>query len=207
MTPIQWSYGESDPAMMLWTASVERFSLTWPREDASVLELGCAQTDWLERMQAQNPALSLVGVDVFPQPRDLTQAGSAMDADLFAPDSFDAIVMLGALEHFGMGFYGDPVDDDGDTHTMQNVVRWLKPGGWVYFDVPCQPTYGVRPNRHFRDYSPAAVDERLLVPGLTERVRGYSWPEPNAGTWRDGPPTEPLVPYWFIAVVATKEAA
>jgi hypothetical protein len=93
-------------------------------------------------------------------------------------------VLLGALEHFGLGFYGDPIDDDGDTKTMQNIARWLKPGGWVYFDVPCQPTYSVRPNRHFRDYAPASVQERLIAPsGLTERCRGYSWPEPNAGAW------------------------
>jgi SAM-dependent methyltransferase len=87
-----------------------------------------------------------------------------MDSHLFAPETFDAVVMLGALEHFGLGFYGDPIDDDGDTKTMQNIARWLKPGGWVYFDVPCQPTYSVRPNRHFRDYAPASVQERLIAP-------------------------------------------
>jgi hypothetical protein len=105
-----------------------------------------------------------------------------------------------------LGFYGDPIDDDGDTKTMQNIARWLKPGGWVYFDVPCQPTYSVRPNRHFRDYAPASVQERLIAPsGLTERCRGYSWPEPNAGAWCEEP-TEALTPYWFVAVVADKES-
>ena len=200
-----WTYDGTDPALMLWTAAIQRFGIDLPPQ-ATVLELGCAETDWLERMQTQNPGLRLMGVDVYPQPRPLTVPGSAMDPALFEQESFDAIVLLGALEHFGLGFYGDPIDDDGDTHTMQNVCMWLKPGGWVYFDVPCQPQYGVRPNRHFRDYSPAAVNERLLVPGLTERARGYSWPEPIAGTWREGAPEDPLVPYWFVAVLAHKES-
>lgn len=203
---LRWRYDQTDPAMMLWTAAVERFDLSLPT-GARVLELGCAETDWLERMQVQHPDFEMIGVDVFPQPRPLTIAGNAMDADLFAANTFDAVVLLGALEHFGLGFYGDPIDDDGDTRTMENVARWLKPGGWVYFDVPCQPTYGVRPNRHFRDYSPDAVTSRLLVPRLTETARAYSWPEPTLGKWLDAAPTEPLVPYWFVAVVAVKEAA
>lgn len=199
-----WAYAETDPALMLWTAAVARWGLTWP-DEAFVLELGCAQTDWLERMQQQNPRASFVGIDVHPQERGpIARVGNAFDPTLFPAETFDAIVLLGALEHFGLGFYGDPVDDDGDTKTMQNVARWLKPGGWVYFDVPCQPTYGVRPNRHFRDYAPASVQERLIVPGLVERCRAYSQPEPIAGTWVDEP-TEPKVPYWFVAVVADKE--
>jgi SAM-dependent methyltransferase len=202
---INWTYGESDPGLMLWTASVQRWGLQWPCEKPRILELGCAEEDWLERMHAQNPDVQLTGVDVHPCNRPMTMTGSGFDPDLFAPESFDVVVMLGALEHFGLGFYGDPIDDDGDTKTMQNIVRWLAPDGWVYFDVPCQPTYSIRANRHFRDYSPAAVNERLLVPGLIERARGYSWPEPHAGTWRDGAPTEPLVPYWYVAVVADKE--
>lgn len=201
---MNWTYDQSDPAMMLWTAAVKLWSLDWPA-DANVLELGCAETDWIERITSLNPGISVTGVDVHPQPRGRTRVGSAMDPHLCEPDSLDAVVLLGALEHFGLGFYGDPIDDDGDTVTMQNIARWLKPGGWVYFDVPCQPTYSVRPNRHFRDYAPASVQERLIAPsGLTERCRGYSWPEPNAGTWCDEP-TGPLTPYWFVAAVADKE--
>lgn len=202
---MNWTYSHSDPAMMLWTAAVLLWSLDWPK-GANVLELGCAETDWLEQIQAQNPDICVTGVDVHSQPRGNVKVGSAMDANLFEPETFDAIVLLGALEHFGLGFYGDPIDDDGDTKTVQNIARWLKPGGWAYWDVPCQPTYSVRPNRHFRDYSPASIQERLIAPsGLIERCRGYSWPEPNAGAWCDEP-KEPLVPYWFVAVVADKES-
>lgn len=200
---MNWIYGESDPAMMLFTAAKTRFGFDVP-EDARILELGCAETDFLERLQAQNPGYRLTGVDCFPQPRLNVIAGDACNPDLFAPETFDAIVLLGSLEHFGLGFYGDPIHDDGDTRAMQNLATWLKPGGWVYFDVPCNPTGYVTENRHFRVFSPEDVEARLIQPsGLTEVARGYSWPEPHAGTWCEEPNGH-LTPYWFVAVHAVK---
>ena len=203
-----WRYDDIDAALMLWTASVERFGLTWPG-GASILELGCAQTDFAERVIAQNPDVTYTGVDVTPD-REATGwvlvQGSALDATLFPAASFDVVVLLGALEHFGLGFYRDPIDDEGDTVTMQNVAAWLKPGGWVYFDVPCNPEFSIRTNRHYREYSPADIAGRLLVPGLRERVRGYSDCEPHAGTWLEGPPTAKKVPYHYVAVVADKDS-
>lgn len=203
-----WSYDQSDPALMLFTASLQRFHFRFPA-GSKVLELGCAESDWLERMHACDPTLELVGVDAREQARE-TQGfrvlkGSAMDSNLFAPESFDAIVLLGALEHFGLGFYGDPVDEDGDTQAMVNVGRWLRPKGLVYFDVPCQPTFRIAENRHFRSYGPTDIQRRLLWPaGLTEVNRGYSLPEPLAGTWCHEPTCD-RVPYWFVAVLAQKE--
>jgi SAM-dependent methyltransferase len=213
--PIIWSYDQSDPALMLWTAALEAWQMHLP-PDAQVLELGCAETDFLERLQAQNPGYQVTGVDCFQQPRAHVIAGDACDPTLFERGTFDAIILLGALEHFGLGFYGDPIHADpmtgepiGDVLAMQNIARWLKPGGWVYFDVPCNPMGRIMANRHFRIYSPSEVYERLIEePGYHAIARfdvrrGYSWPEPNAGTWCPEPNRE-LVPYWFVAVLAEK---
>lgn len=50
------------------------------------------------------------------------------------PDSsFDAVVSLCALEHFGLGRYGDEFDIDGDIKSMQEMIRVLKPGGHLIF--------------------------------------------------------------------------
>lgn len=207
---INWTYGESDPALMLWTAAYQRWGLRWPCAEPNVLELGCQESDFAERMIRLNPMVTVTGVDVREE-RAATgwrfvKADAAGDARLFPKAYFDAVVILGALEHFGLGFYGDPLRDDGDTRCMQHVAEWLKPGGWVYFDVPCNPTFSIAENRHFRTYAPASVGERLIVPGLVERVRGYSDCEPHAGSWMPGPPTEHKVPYHFVAVVADKPA-
>jgi SAM-dependent methyltransferase len=206
--PITWVYGESDPALMLWTACLDKWQMALPL-DAKVLELGCAETDFLERLHRLNPRYEVTGVDCYPQPRSNVIAGDACNPDLFQPETFDAVILLGALEHFGLGFYGDPIhqsgeDCVGDILAMVNVAHWLKPGGWVYFDVPCNPRGRIQENRHFRQYAPSEVKPRLLHPGgLREVERVYSWPEPNAGTFCEEPTGE-LVPYWFVSVLAEK---
>jgi SAM-dependent methyltransferase len=203
--PPRWVYDGADPALGLFTAAVARFGMRFPAH-SRVVELGCSESDWLERMARMDPTLDLVGVDARAQTgRDglaLRQA-SALDGDLFDEASCDWVVMLGALEHFGLGFYGDPVDPDGDRICLQHVARWLRPGGFLYFDVPCQPTYRIAENRHFRSYAPDDIQGRLLPPGLMEINRGYSLPEPDAGTWCHEP-TFDRVPYWFVAVLAQR---
>lgn len=213
MTPIVWRYAESDPGLMLFTASVDRFGLTWPCERPRVLELGCAETDFAERLTRFNPSVTFTGVDARAE-RSANGwtfvQGDARDRELFQAESFDVVLVLGALEHFGLGFYGDPVDGDrqqGDIATMRNIAHWLTAGGWVYFDVPCNPTFSLAANRHFRTYAPADVTDRLMVPGLVERCRGYSDCEPHAGVWLDGPPTAHKSPYHYVAVVADSPAS
>jgi len=201
-----WTYDHSDPALMLFTAAIERFNLTFPPH-ALIVELGCAESDWLDRMHRADSTFELIGVDARPHLRDAVgyevRVDDAQRPDLFEPDTLDRVVLLGALEHFGLGFYGDPQDEDGDTRTMQNIARWLRPHGFVYFDVPCQPTHRVSENRHFRSYSPASLTERLIVPGLVEVNRAYSLPEPHAGVWCHEPTIE-RCPYWFAAVLAQR---
>lgn len=202
-----WTYDRDDPAIMLFTAAVQRFNMRFTMSQR-IAELGCAETDWLERMHAMDRSLELIGVDARPQVREANgftlRQGNAMDASLFEPESLDWVVMLGALEHFGLGYYGDEKDSTGDAHTMQNVEAWLKPGGFVYFDVPAQPTYRVSPNHHYRMYGPNDVTKRLIAPtDLQEVNRAYSLPEPFAGTWCHEPTAE-RVPYWYVAVLAQK---
>jgi SAM-dependent methyltransferase len=48
----------------------------------------------------------------------------------------DSISCLHALEHFGWGRYGDPVDYSGYLKGFNNITRMLKPGGTFYFSVP-----------------------------------------------------------------------
>lgn len=48
-------------------------------------------------------------------------------------DSFDTIVSLCALEHFGLGRYGDEFDLDADKKAFNEMVRVLKPGGVLIF--------------------------------------------------------------------------
>lgn len=68
-----------------------------------------------------------------------------MQADLMAPlpdslvDYCDSLSCLHALEHFGLGRYGDPVRYDGHLLGFDNLHRILKSGGRFYFSVPLGP--------------------------------------------------------------------
>ncbi|MBU2026285.1 MAG: DUF268 domain-containing protein [Proteobacteria bacterium] len=51
-------------------------------------------------------------------------------------DYCDSLSCLHALEHFGLGRYGDPVDYNGHLVGWENMRRMLKKGGKFYFSVP-----------------------------------------------------------------------
>jgi SAM-dependent methyltransferase len=61
-------------------------------------------------------------------------------ADLMQPQEFenycDSISSLHAIEHFGLGRYGDPIDYHGYLKAIDNISRILQPGGKFYFSVP-----------------------------------------------------------------------
>ena len=52
----------------------------------------------------------------------------------------DSASCLHALEHFGLGRYGDPLNPDGHLIGLDNLWRLLKPGGKLYLSVPIGPT-------------------------------------------------------------------
>ena len=51
-------------------------------------------------------------------------------------NSCDSLSSLHALEHFGLGRYGDPIDADGHLKGFNNMYHILQEGGVFYFSVP-----------------------------------------------------------------------
>src|SRR5439155_9836158 len=51
----------------------------------------------------------------------------------------DSASCLHALEHFGLGRYGDPIDYQGHIKGLLNLHRMLEPGGRLYLSVPIGP--------------------------------------------------------------------
>lgn len=51
----------------------------------------------------------------------------------------DSLSCLHALEHFGLGRYGDVIDYEGHLKGFRNLVSLLKVGGKFYFSVPIGP--------------------------------------------------------------------
>lgn len=59
-----------------------------------------------------------------------------MDSGNLPIDYCDSISSLHALEHFGLGRYGDPIDPEGHIKGFNNITKILKSGGIFYFSVP-----------------------------------------------------------------------
>lgn len=191
-----------DGCLSIWADCYEGGPMSFP-EGAKVLEVGCAEADWMTPMLAVRPDLQIVGIDC----RRCERPAPTIEGDVLTyewPDaSFDAVVGVSSIEHIGLTHYGDPADPDGDTHCMERVVRWLKPGGWVYLDVPYDPAGYREDGTSHRVYDERTLS-RLIVPGLTLKRRWFA-PGEDKGLF-DEPPTAPIPwAYAYVALYAVKE--
>lgn len=162
---------QGDLCLGFWAEAWNRGVVKFPPK-AHVLEIGCAEADWIGPMLTERPDLGIWGIDW----RAVDRRGTVVQGDVltyeFPPVSFDAIVSVSAIEHIGLGSYNsDPLDADGDTKTMQRAYTWLKPGGWMYLDVPYRDPGGYHVTGNFRGYDDAAIQSRLIVGGFEEAWR------------------------------------
>lgn len=61
---------------------------------------------------------------------------SAVSLADFSDDSIQSLSCLHALEHFGLGRYGDEIDPDAPFRAVDALSRVLAPGGHLYLSVP-----------------------------------------------------------------------
>lgn len=60
----------------------------------------------------------------------------------------DSVSCLHALEHFGLGRYGDPIDPDGHIKGFNNILDLLNKGGRLYVSFPIGRSNEVHFNAH-----------------------------------------------------------
>ena len=77
-------------------------------------------------------------------------------------DYCDSVSCLHALEHMGLGRYGDPVSPRGHEAALRKLASVLCPGGVLYLSLPVG-----RPRVHFNAHR--VVDPKALV-GLAESI-------------------------------------
>lgn len=79
-------------------------------------------------------------IDVRPLPVQVDELhfirGDATYLSNIADGSLVSVSSLHALEHFGLGRYGDPVDPRAAEKAMATLQRVLAPGGTLYLSVP-----------------------------------------------------------------------
>ena len=69
-------------------------------------------------------------------PNVIFRQADIMNVDRSLYEITDSISSLHALEHFGLGRYGDPIRYDGFLVGFENITQMLKRGGIFYFSVP-----------------------------------------------------------------------
>lgn len=199
----------SDPGIGLFNACVKAGAPIRIDPGMTVLEVGCMEADWLHLAGRTWPDASFVGIDT-RAPQDIQQNGNRMRCkanvmdDLYAPDTFDGIVSLSALEHIGLGHYGDPLDPDGDTKAIANCWRWLKPGGFFYFDVPYDPTEYRVQGTECRVYNDDQAWTRLWQEPLAAAKARARWAwqgfsEAKNASVLVNKPTQPVKPFHYSA--------
>lgn len=85
-------------------------------------------------------------------------------------DYCDSLSCLHALEHFGLGRYGDPIDSRGHEKALANLSKLLKSGGTLYVSVPIGPQR-IEYNAH-RVFAVRTIPE-LLAPGFSWESFAY----------------------------------
>jgi hypothetical protein len=107
-------------------------------------------------------------VDVRPLKSDVPGLefvqSDATSLDAWSDNSLASVSSLHAVEHFGLGRYGDPIDPDGCFKAMLSLSRVLQPGGRLYFSVPIG-IERIEFNAH-RVFSPQTILSTFLQSGL-----------------------------------------
>lgn len=89
----------------------------------------------------------------------------------------DSLSCLHALEHFGLGRYGDALDAQGSYKGLRNMSRIVAPGGVFYLSVPVGRERTVFNANRILD--PVAVVDWARECGLVLEV--FAWVMPEAG--------------------------
>lgn len=109
--------------------------------------------------------------------RDITNEDASFDAIT------DSLSSLHAVEHFGLGRYGDTVDYYGYRKGFDNLSRMVKPGGRFYFSVPIGQTQRVEFDGH-RVFSIPYLLRDMIEP--TFAVEHFAWVDDRGEMHRDG---------------------
>ena len=84
-------------------------------------------------------------------------------------ETFDIVTSLHAIEHFGLGRYGDQIDYYGDQRGVREFARVLKRGGTCIAAVPTATRARIQFNSQ-RVYRPQDLDSVFASSGMTKRM-------------------------------------
>lgn len=128
-----------------------------------VYDIGSRMDGYIAHLLSMEVHVTLL--DIRPLPHkiegvDFIQA-DAMDLSNIPDESIETLSSLCAIEHFGLGRYGDPIDYNGWKKALHAIKRKLKIGGTFYLSVPVGNIERVQFNAH-RIFLPSTIINELL---------------------------------------------
>lgn len=108
-------------------------------------------------------------IDFRPLPVSVHKNIEFRQADLMNPQDLPAtesLSCLHAIEHFGLGRYGDTIDVNGHKKGIDNLVKLVKKGGRLYLSFPIGPVDEVHFNAQ-RVLHPKTI---LSIPSISDNM-------------------------------------
>lgn len=128
-----------------------------------VYDIGSRVDGYIAHLLAMEVHVTLLDIRPFPhkiEGVDFIQT-DAMDLSNIPDESIETLSSLCALEHFGLGRYGDPIDYNGWKKSLHAIKRKLKVGGTFYLSVPVGNVECVQFNAH-RIFKPMTIVNELV---------------------------------------------
>lgn len=94
-------------------------------------------------------------------------------------DPFDAVILLSSIEHFGLGAYELPTDENADIRALAHIHSMVKPGGRLILTTP----YGIAPTTELERTYSAEQLSALLVGWEIEEIGYLSRVSATEWTW------------------------
>lgn len=101
-------------------------------------DIGSRVDGFISHLLSAGIAVCMIDVRPFPYKVNGLSfvQGDATDLDTIEDDSIESLSSLHAVEHFGLGRYGDPIDPEAWKKTLKSMERIVKTGGMLYLSVP-----------------------------------------------------------------------
>ena len=144
-------------------------------------------------------------IDIRPMPPSIHSNIRYAQLDLMsggvgAVGTSDSVSCLHAIEHFGLGRYGDPLDPEGHKRGFANIARLVAPGGRLYISMPVGHSNETYFNAH-RCF--AARDLFSWGGGIEDfTLERFDWVD-EAGDLRIGGTPEDAAQYRYVLGIYT----
>ncbi len=123
-----------------------------------VYDIGSRLDGYIAHLLAMEVHVTLL--DIRPLPHKIEGVDyirtDATNLDNIPDESIETLSSLCAIEHFGLGRYGDPINYDGWRKALHAIKRKLKIGGMFYLSVPVGSVERVQFNAH-RIFHPMTI--------------------------------------------------